>query len=169
LAASVAAALSRFYSGQIQMKSIASFSRFISARVLLLAMLSAMLLPLNAGAEPVAAAATPVEQASAGSQPTLPAAPAPEAGQDVLADAESDADTAADTAAGNSLLAHDLSPWGMYLGADIVVKSVMIGLALASILTWTIWVAKGLELLRAKRRSSRPPTRRAPSTVSAAY
>ncbi|TBU98688.1 tonB-system energizer ExbB [Stutzerimonas kirkiae] len=48
--------------------------------------------------------------------------------------------------------AHDLSPWGMYQGADIVVKAVMIGLVIASIITWTIWVAKGLELIRAKRR-----------------
>jgi biopolymer transport protein ExbB len=49
-------------------------------------------------------------------------------------------------------LGHDLSPWGMYQNADIVVKVVMIGLALASILTWTIWIAKGFELLGAKRR-----------------
>lgn len=47
---------------------------------------------------------------------------------------------------------HDLSPWGMYQAADIVVKSVMIGLIIASIITWTIWIAKGFELLRARRR-----------------
>ncbi|MBD1598426.1 tonB-system energizer ExbB [Pseudomonas typographi] len=52
-------------------------------------------------------------------------------------------------------MGHDLSPWGMYQNADIVVKVVMIGLALASIITWTIWVAKGLELLGAKRRLRR--------------
>lgn len=49
-------------------------------------------------------------------------------------------------------MAHDLSPWGMYQNADVVVKAVMIGLAIASIITWTIWIAKGLELLGAKRR-----------------
>jgi biopolymer transport protein ExbB len=55
--------------------------------------------------------------------------------------------------ADNSLgMAHDLSPWGMYKNADIFVKVVMIGLALASIITWTIWIAKGFELLGAKRR-----------------
>ncbi|WP_260962693.1 tonB-system energizer ExbB [Pseudomonas citri] len=55
--------------------------------------------------------------------------------------------------ADNSLgLGHDLSPWGMYKNADIVVKLVMIGLAIASIITWTIWIAKGFELLGAKRR-----------------
>jgi biopolymer transport protein ExbB len=49
-------------------------------------------------------------------------------------------------------MSHDLSPWGMYQNADIVVKVVMIGLAIASIITWTIWIAKGFELLGAKRR-----------------
>ncbi|MGX0893172.1 biopolymer transport protein ExbB [Pseudomonas sp. ADAK2 TE3594] len=54
---------------------------------------------------------------------------------------------------GNSLgMAHDLSPWGMYQNADIIVKIVMIGLAIASIITWTIWIAKGFELIGAKRR-----------------
>ncbi|MGE8504235.1 MAG: tonB-system energizer ExbB [Pseudomonas sp.] len=52
-------------------------------------------------------------------------------------------------------MAHDLSPWGMYQGADVVVKSVMIGLLLASVLTWTIWLAKSIELLAAKRRLRR--------------
>ncbi|MFJ4144913.1 tonB-system energizer ExbB [Pseudomonas sp. NPDC089734] len=49
-------------------------------------------------------------------------------------------------------MAHDLSPWGMYQNADVIVKAVMIGLAIASIITWTIWIAKGFELLGAKRR-----------------
>ena len=39
---------------------------------------------------------------------------------------------------GHITLPHDLSPWGMFLGADIVVKGVLIGLAAASVLTWTI-------------------------------
>jgi biopolymer transport protein ExbB len=52
-------------------------------------------------------------------------------------------------------LVHDLSPWGMYQNADIVVKSVMIGLILASILTWTVWVAKSIELVTARRRLQR--------------
>jgi len=52
-------------------------------------------------------------------------------------------------------LAHDLSPWGMYQNADVIVKGVMIGLAIASVFTWTIWIAKGFELLGAKRRLRR--------------
>ncbi|QMV63198.1 tonB-system energizer ExbB [Pseudomonas berkeleyensis] len=54
-----------------------------------------------------------------------------------------------------ALAGHDLSPWGMYQSADVVVKSVMIGLLLASVLTWTIWLAKSIELLAAKRRLRR--------------
>lgn len=46
---------------------------------------------------------------------------------------------------------HELSPWGMFMAADIVVKAVMIGLAMASVITWTIWLAKALELRSAKR------------------
>ena len=42
------------------------------------------------------------------------------------------------TTAKNPALPHNLSPWGMFMGADIVVKAVMIGLAFASLLTWTI-------------------------------
>jgi biopolymer transport protein ExbB len=49
-------------------------------------------------------------------------------------------------------LPRDLSPWGMFLAADIVVKAVMVGLVFASVLTWTIWFAKAIELLGARRR-----------------
>jgi biopolymer transport protein ExbB len=51
-----------------------------------------------------------------------------------------------------ALLPRDLSPWGMFLSADVVVKVVMIGLALASFVTWTIALAKTLEIFAAKRR-----------------
>jgi biopolymer transport protein ExbB len=47
---------------------------------------------------------------------------------------------------------HALTPWGMYLAADVVVKSVMIGLAIASVATWTVLLAKGWELARERRR-----------------
>jgi biopolymer transport protein ExbB len=46
----------------------------------------------------------------------------------------------------------DLTPWGMYLNADPIVKSVLIGLVLASVVTWTIWLAKTVEILSARRR-----------------
>ncbi|MEQ9228922.1 MAG: tonB-system energizer ExbB [Parvibaculum sp.] len=54
---------------------------------------------------------------------------------------------------GEAVLPDDLSPWGMFLAADIVVKAVMIGLVFASIVTWTIWFAKKTEITRAKRRA----------------
>jgi biopolymer transport protein ExbB len=43
----------------------------------------------------------------------------------------------------------------MFLAADIVVKAVMVGLAVASLLTWTVWIAKSLELSLASRRLHR--------------
>jgi biopolymer transport protein ExbB len=49
-------------------------------------------------------------------------------------------------------LPRDLSPWSMFASADIVVKAVMIGLAFASVVTWTVWLAKSIELLIARRR-----------------
>ena len=115
-------------------------------------MFSLMLAPVAAFADEPAApavhaateAAAPAPVAAPGTtDPTLvegAAAPADNAPQIV---AEED----------NSLgMAHDLSPWGMYKNADIIVKIVMIGLAIASIITWTIWIAKGFEVLGAKRR-----------------
>jgi biopolymer transport protein ExbB len=50
-------------------------------------------------------------------------------------------------------LPSDLLPWSMFLNAGIVVKTVMIGLAFASIVTWTVWLAKGLELVWSKQRA----------------
>src|SRR5216683_4779377 len=53
---------------------------------------------------------------------------------------------------GTATLPRDLSPWGMFLSADPVVKAVLIGLAFASVVTWTVWLAKTIEILLAKRR-----------------
>ena len=52
-------------------------------------------------------------------------------------------------------LPHNLSPVGMFMNADVVVKAVMIGLAFASLVTWTVWIAKSLELAGAKVRLRR--------------
>ncbi len=87
---------------------------------------------------------------------TAPAAVAPVTGEgaaDALAGApEALAAGGEEGVSEGEVLAHDLSPWGMYQNADVVVKGVMIGLALASVITWTIWLAKGLEILLARRR-----------------
>jgi biopolymer transport protein ExbB len=52
---------------------------------------------------------------------------------------------------GRAQLPQDLSPWGMFLNADLVVKGVIIGLAFASLVTWTVYVAKVFELRTARR------------------
>jgi biopolymer transport protein ExbB len=62
-----------------------------------------------------------------------------------------------------STLPHDLSFSSMFLDATPVVKGVIISLLAASIVTWTVWLAKALEL-GASRRS----LRRALSALSAA-
>ncbi|HBD81094.1 MAG TPA: biopolymer transporter ExbB, partial [Leclercia adecarboxylata] len=56
---------------------------------------------------------------------------------------------------GNNLMQTDLSVWGMYHHADIVVKIVMIGLILASVVTWAIFFSKSVELISHKRRLKR--------------
>jgi biopolymer transport protein ExbB len=115
-------------------------------------LLSLMLAPTAAFAD-AQAPATPAAATAPAEHAADHAAPAP---------AATDAAPAADVPvedlpevleADNTLgMAHDLSPWGMYQNADIIVKIVMIGLAIASIITWTIWIAKGFELMGAKRR-----------------
>jgi biopolymer transport protein ExbB len=46
----------------------------------------------------------------------------------------------------------ELSPWTMFTSADVVVKAVMIGLAFASLMTWTIFIAKMIELSVVQRK-----------------
>jgi biopolymer transport protein ExbB len=54
-----------------------------------------------------------------------------------------------------SALPRDLSPWGMFLSAVAPVKIVMVGLAFASLATWTVWLAKTIELWNARRAARR--------------
>jgi len=54
---------------------------------------------------------------------------------------------------GAAELPRDLTPWGMYLTADPLVKGVLICLVLASVITWTVWLAKSIELIAGKRRA----------------
>jgi biopolymer transport protein ExbB len=64
-----------------------------------------------------------------------------------------DAPVAPPDVLGNAALPRDLSPWGMFVHADPVVKAVLIGLAIASVVTWTVWLAKTIELVMARRRA----------------
>ncbi|WP_455232723.1 tonB-system energizer ExbB [Geopseudomonas aromaticivorans] len=101
---------------------------------------SLLLAPVAFAEQPVQAASPAAATASVSSD-----APAPSA-------ATAPATATASPAADDASPAHDLSPWGMYQNADVVVQGVMLGLLLASVITWTIGLAKGLELLGARRR-----------------
>jgi biopolymer transport protein ExbB len=54
-------------------------------------------------------------------------------------------------ATSGTTLPRDLTPLGMFMSADIIVKAVMLGLFFASALTWTIWLVKTFELVSARR------------------
>jgi biopolymer transport protein ExbB len=84
----------------------------------------------------------PTQAAPAQQAPVAPQA-APAAGADAGTTAPS-ADSASTKLTIN--VPRELSPWSMFMSADVVVKGVMIGLAFASLITWTIFIAKMIEL-----------------------
>ncbi len=86
---------------------------------------------------------------------TAPAAPAPAAQPSAVQSPTAPAAPQITAQVKNPALPHNLSPWGMFMGADIVVKIVMIGLAFASLITWTICVAKLLELRHETKRAKK--------------
>src|ERR1700712_1048265 len=79
--------------------------------------------------------AAPVLQQSPAPAATVPPASAPDA------TAGSEARSVKSAAA-----LRELSPWSMFKSADILVQAVMVGLAFASLVTWTIFIAKIIEL-----------------------
>jgi len=102
----------------------------------------------------------PAQQSPASSQPAAPLAqpPAPPvvaATPPAPATSDAAAIAAADTASRPLKTVtgglRELSPWSMFLSADILVKAVMIGLAFASLVTWTIFIAKMIELSLVRR------------------
>ena len=62
------------------------------------------------------------------------------------------ADSSAKPSKGALAMPRELSPWSMFLSADILVKAVMVGLTLASLATWTVFIAKAIELSVLRRR-----------------
>jgi biopolymer transport protein ExbB len=56
---------------------------------------------------------------------------------------------------GSGQLPRDLSPWSMFVTADILVQAVIVGLVFASLVTWTVWLAKNIELMAAMRKLRR--------------
>ena len=81
---------------------------------------------------------------------TTAAAPATDASPAVAA--QPTADSSAKPAKSIAVGLDELSPWSMFLKADIVVKAVMIALALASVASWTILIAKSIEFTVLQRK-----------------
>jgi len=117
----------------------------------------AMLLPMSPSSAQHSAAPA-AQQAPALSQPAASPSPAPAPSVGVTstptpAVSDTPATTATDTGGKALKLTglRELSPWSMFLSADILVKAVMIGLAFASLATWTIFIAKMIELSLVQR------------------
>ncbi|MCP1610537.1 biopolymer transport protein ExbB [Azospirillum lipoferum] len=107
-----------------------------------------VLAAMFAGTGALMAGAAQAQEAAA------PAAAVPAAGPGVAQGAaQGVAQGVPDAAAALASLPHDLSPWGMFVTASPVVQAVMVGLALASVITWTIAIAKTVELSSAKRKA----------------
>ena len=113
-------------------------------------------LPPTAQATPPAPpAAVPQTEPAAATSPAVAAPPAADSPASAAPSAASPSQQPAPAEAAPAELPRDLSAYGMFMSADILVKAVMIGLIFASVLTWTIWLAKTLELLAARRRLTR--------------
>ncbi len=96
---------------------------------------------------------TPAVPAAGPSSAPGAAAPVPAAAPNAAAataPGASEAPPPREPSVGGELLPQKLSLERMYLDADRVVKAVMIGLALASFVTWTVFLAKMLELRKAR-------------------
>jgi biopolymer transport protein ExbB len=124
------------------------------SRVMTFAVISALaMLPLagptsaQQGTTPAAPSAPVAQQAPAVSQPpaALPQAAAPDA-------AATPAEREGKLLKAAAAELKELSPWTMFKSADVVVKAIMIGLAFASLVTWTIFIAKMLELSVVQRK-----------------
>jgi biopolymer transport protein ExbB len=128
-----------------------SLSRVMTFAVIsALAMLS-LAAPSSAQQGAAPAAPSVAQQAPAASQPpaALPQAAAPTAPLDAAATPAEREGKLLKAAAAEL---RELSPWSMFKSADVLVKAVMIGLAFASLVTWTIFIAKMLELAVVQRK-----------------
>ena len=121
---------------------------------LIVASLASPLLAQAPGATPTVA--LPLKGSAEAQSPSAPIAPA--ALGTVQSSSTSERGQGASAADGGRSISstgrmpRDLSPWSMFLGADIVVKAVIVSLAFASLATWTIFFAKTMQLSRAVRR-----------------
>lgn len=137
-----------------QRGAFSAFSRsMLTALVLTAGLVTSAGLSGNAFAAP---ASTPVANTTAASTPVA-AASTPAAAEPAVAEAAAvpASPLALPQGSAGNIMKTDLSVWGMYQHADLVVKSVMIGLLLASVITWAIFFGKSVELVGAKRRLRR--------------
>ncbi|GAB1716534.1 MAG: outer membrane transport energization protein ExbB [Nitrobacter sp.] len=107
--------------------------------------------PPSGVSSPSAAQQIPEPSAPVASPVQTPASTPPAISQQPAADAASASSATAINPLKAETTPHELSPWSMFLSADILVKFVMIGLAFASLVTWTICIAKMVELSLARR------------------
>ncbi|MDH2341078.1 tonB-system energizer ExbB [Bradyrhizobium sp. SSUT77] len=112
---------------------IMSFQASLAAALMLAAAWLASPVSAQTQAPPAAPVQSTAQPAAPAAAPTAPSATAPAAAK-------------SDTAAGVAPAMKELSPWVMFQSADIIVKAVMIGLAFASLMTWTVLIAKSIEL-----------------------
>ncbi len=103
----------------------------------------------------VAPAPQPQVQAQPTPPPAAPTATVPTSPPSAPAANESAPESAPRPVSATGRTPHDMSPWSMFLSADIVVKAVMVSLAFASLVTWTIFLAKTFQLFLARRRLSK--------------
>ncbi|AWM07012.1 tonB-system energizer ExbB [Bradyrhizobium symbiodeficiens] len=108
--------------------------------------------PAQSAAQPAPVSPAPTAPAitapavPAPSAPTAAAPVAPAASQAATVSTTVKPDAKPDAAAGVAPAMKELSPWVMFMSADVIVKAVMIGLAFASLMTWTVLIAKSIEL-----------------------
>jgi biopolymer transport protein ExbB len=95
--------------------------------------------------------AAPAPTTPAATEPTPPVAATEAPAPDAAAPAAAAPAPAPPGGIDRAHLPTDLSPWGMFMAADIVVKSVMVGLVVASFAVWAVWLAKLMELMVARR------------------
>src|SRR4030088_1889053 len=92
-------------------------------------------------------------QPPAASQPAAaPAQAAPDSPAPVAPEESASSPDSSRPLKSTSVALRELSPWSMFLSADILVKAVMIGLAFASLVTWTLFIAKMIELSLIQRK-----------------
>jgi biopolymer transport protein ExbB len=87
-------------------------------------------------------------------QPSVPSASSMTTAQPQAVETAPDgsAESSAKPSKGALAMSRELSPWSMFLSADILVKAVMVGLTFASLATWTVFIAKAIELSVLRRR-----------------